>query len=72
MERENDDGPDHKAARNVASALIHEKNPLESPVLRARAAFFRSLLDDLPTADVPSLGLDSLHFTTSIHDGGMR
>ena len=44
MERENDDGPDHKAARNLASALIHEKNPLERPVLCARAAFFRSLL----------------------------
>jgi hypothetical protein len=45
MERENDDGPNNKAARNVASALIHEKNPLESPVLCARAAFFGSLLD---------------------------
>ncbi len=44
MERENDDGPDNKAARNVASALIHEENPLESPVLCARPAFFRSLL----------------------------
>ena len=46
MERENDDGPDNKAAGNVASALIHGENPLESPVLCARAAFFRSLLDE--------------------------
>ena len=46
MERENDDRSDNKAARNVASALIHEKNPLESPVLCARAAFFRSLLGE--------------------------
>ena len=45
MERENDGGPDNKAARNVTSALIYEANPLENPVPCARTAFFRSLLE---------------------------
>ena len=53
MESENDDGPNNEAARNVASALIHEKNPLESPVLCARAAFFRSLLVSRARSSLP-------------------
>ena len=44
MERETDDEPDNKSARNADSALMCERKPLETPGFPPCPAFFRSLL----------------------------